>query len=519
MLSQAFAKARAASVPIVAVKTPDPAQTISSIMALYKGDNQPAAFQWDVARGLRALNKLALDALNRMKSDPDQPMEMFYAETMNPVSTLTKAIQTPGWDQRSGSRGSIVFMQFLHQYLENPAVVQAIWNLRDEFKNRRTLVMLAPDWNLPPELSQDVLLLDEPLPDESELRRIVTEQLSAAGGGEAEESVVTKAVHAVTGLSAFCVEQTTCLSVSIDKGTKAVNLDIESLWKRKCEMIESTPGLSVWRGGNRFDDVGGCDNVKEFMSRLISGQNRPRVVAFLDEIEKMMAGSTGIGDSSGVSQAMLGKLLSVMQDRNYLGVIFIGVAGSGKTEIAKCTGAEAGVPTVAVNLGDMKGSLVGSSEARLNQALKVIDAVGNGQALFIATCNQIAALPPELRRRFALGTFFFDLPTREERDFIWRIYERKFGVVGQPHPDDHNWTGAEIRTACMMAGMYGIPLDETGNYIVPVATSMGDGLVKLRQMAHDRFISSSYPGKYKDPAAAATVSEWEAQTRTLGGAI
>jgi len=53
----------------------------------------------------------------------------------------------------------------------------------------------------------------------------------------------------------------------------------------------------------------------------------------------------------------------------------------------------------------MKGSLVGESERRLRAALSVVDAVSQGQALFIATCNSIGALPPELRRRFTLGTF------------------------------------------------------------------------------------------------------------------
>ncbi len=51
--------------------------------------------------------------------------------------------------------------------------------------------------------------------------------------------------------------------------------------------------------------------------------------------------------------------------------------------------------------------------------------------LFIATSNSIASLPPELRRRFTLGTFFFDLPTAEERETIWRIYLKKYDGQAQ----------------------------------------------------------------------------------------
>jgi hypothetical protein len=49
----------------------------------------------------------------------------------------------------------------------------------------------------------------------------------------------------------------------------------------------------------------------------------------------------------------------------------------------------------------------------------------SGRSLWIATCNSIASLPPELRRRLALGTFFFDLPASDERQHIWNIYRRE----------------------------------------------------------------------------------------------
>ena len=39
------------------------------------------------------------------------------------------------------------------------------------------------------------------------------------------------------------------------------------------------------------------------------------------------------------------------------------------------------------------------------------------------------SLPPELRRRFTLGTFFFDLPLREERKAIWDIYFKNWNLT------------------------------------------------------------------------------------------
>jgi SpoVK/Ycf46/Vps4 family AAA+-type ATPase len=124
--------------------------------------------------------------------------------------------------------------------------------------------------------------------------------------------------------------------------------------------------------------------------------------------------------------------------------------GAAKSLVAKATGNTARIPTIAFDLGAMQNALVGASGERLRAALKVVDAVTNGRSLWIATCNSIGTLPPELRRRFTLGTFFFDLPSPEERAAIWKIYMAKYGVSGEL-PDDDGWTGAEIKECCRKA--------------------------------------------------------------------
>jgi hypothetical protein len=119
-----------------------------------------------------------------------------------------------------------------------------------------------------------------------------------------------------------------------------------------------------------------------------------------------------------------------------------------------------------------------------------------GRMLFIATCNSIASLPPELRRRFTLGTFFFDLPTAEERETIWGIYLKKYGVSGEL-PNDEGWTGAEIKECCRKAHRLGITLAQAARYIVPVSRSAAEPIKALRQMASGKFISASTPGVYQ----------------------
>src|SRR2546425_5147222 len=298
----------------------------------------------------------------------------------------------------------------------------------------------------------------------------------------------SQSVDALIGLAAFPAEQVLAMSLSKN------GLDLDWLWERKCQAVEQTPGLTIWRGGETFDQIGGCENINRFLTAVLRGREAPRVVVFVDEIEKAFAG-TGT-DMSGVKTEMTGTMLSWMQDRGADGIIFIGPPGAAKSAVAKAAGATAGIPTVAFDLSAMQSSLVGGSGERLRTALQVVDAMSQGRSLWIATCNSIASLPPELRRRFTLGTFFFDLPSAEERETIWGIYLKKYDVSGDL-PDDEGWTGAEIKECCRKAHRLGVTLAEASKFIVPVSRSAGEQIKGLRQMASGKFISASPPGGYR----------------------
>ena len=97
------------------------------------------------------------------------------------------------------------------------------------------------------------------------------------------------------------------------------------MFERKRQMIEQTPGLSVWRGGETFDDIGGNEAVIALMRRVITGRKPPGAICFVDEIEKMIGGAGG--DTSGVSLGFLGTLLSYMVDHEVEGSLFVGVPG------------------------------------------------------------------------------------------------------------------------------------------------------------------------------------------------
>jgi hypothetical protein len=316
---------------------------------------------------------------------------------------------------------------------------------------------------------------------------------------------VAKAVDALSGLSAFAAEQT--VAVSFEKNGSGVVLNPKTLWDRKRQAIEETRGLEVWRDGETLDDVKGCENIKKFLQRIIGGKSPPRAVVFIDEIEKALGGIAG--DTSGTSQDQLGVLLTEMQNKKAQGILEVGHAGSAKSMVAKAFGNTAGVVTISLDLGAMKGNLVGDSEKNIRAAMKVIEAVSQGRALYIATCNKIDSLPAALRRRFTLGTFFFDLPTLAEREAIWTHYIKKFAIKDNGMArkgsggykiagvEDEGWTGADIENCCKRAWMFNCSLAEAAKYATPICKTDPAGIEALRDLADGAFISANYEGLYQ----------------------
>ena len=139
-----------------------------------------------------------------------------------------------------------------------------------------------------------------------------------------------------------------------------------------------------------------------------------------------------------------------------------------------------------LDVGSLMGSLVGQSEERTRQALRVIDAMapcvlmidevekafsgvnGSGDSgvsarmfgtflswlndhesdvFVVCTANDVQKLPPEFGRseRFD-AIFFLDLPGQAEKNAIWKIYLELFAIDQQQRmPDDTDWTGRKSK--------------------------------------------------------------------------
>lgn len=293
--------ARRAGTPLIAIRTADPASAISQVATSISGEKVTPLIAWDILNGLAGRNEAGNAAIAKALGE---------TTAIGPADALAVA-------QKIVKDTVFCFLN-PQRIWEQPDIVQGIWNLRDVFKSGGQMLVLitTPGASLPAELQSDVMVIDEPLPSPEELAAVVRQTFEAAELAEPEEVTVSKAVDALVGLAAFPAEQVLAMSLS------KAGLDFARLWDRKRQAVEQTPGLTIWRGGETFDQIGGCENIKRFLGAVLQGREAPRVIVFVDEIEKAFAG-TGT-DMSGVKTEMTGTILSWMQDHGADGTIFIG---------------------------------------------------------------------------------------------------------------------------------------------------------------------------------------------------
>lgn len=463
---------RRAAVSLVAFETADPAETIKGIVENLNG--KPGSLvEWDAVRGLQALNDAGQAVVTACGNPPAQ------AALCDVLAQLAK----------SQAVNITAFIHNAHRFITSELTMQAVWNLRDPWTaTTSTLILLCPAMTLPPELTHDVVVVSEPLPDTEELEALTESIFNDAGVEGVESREHAKIVDTLRGVSAFAAKNALAMSITKDRG-----IDRSVLWQHKKKLVEQTPGLSVWKPTGSMKDVGGLANLIAFLNRLL--KDGVNCIGFIDEIEKLFAGAAG--DLSGVSQDALRVVLTAMQDEDIPGLILVGPPGTGKSLVAKTAGTIADAEVISIDTGAMTGGIVGESQAKIRKAFATIKAVSQGRALFIATCNKIGSLPPELRRRFRLGTFYIGLPTKQARNDIWKLKTSKLGVKDANRPDDEGWTGAEIEACVDIAKRTGMTLKEAGAFIVPVCKSSASAIEDLQKQASGNFIDADQPGTYK----------------------
>lgn len=388
----------------------------------------------------------------------------------------------------------LVVLHNYHRFLGNAVVVQHLIDLIWEGKSdKRFVVVLSHQCQMPPELEKLMVVINHELPDEEALNKIANEI------AEVPSNPLTahwEAARAACGLTRYEAEGAFALSM-----IKHEEIRPEEVWNLKESTLKKSGLMEMHRGIEDFKNLGGMEALKEFCVRAI-------------------------GHSNGLKPK---------------GVLLLGVPGTGKSAFAKALGNEVKRPTLIADIGSWKGSLVGETGAKTRRALKIADAVSpcilfmdeiekavaggvsdftgdsgvsadqlgvlltwlndhESDVFVVATSNDIKKLPPEFSRAERWdAVFFLDLPSHAEKNAIWKIHTEAFGLnpEEQNGVEDRDWTGAEIKACCRLARLMEIPLHEASKYIVPVAKTSGEKIEALREWASGKCLSSTKKGIYR----------------------
>jgi hypothetical protein len=350
------------STPLIVIRTTDPTNTTQLIAhelfappAVEELEIHPTLV-WDVIQGFKAVNDEAKTLAQQLStSEPTS-----FTGEKEPRSALA-TLQTAAIKEQL-PEGTIVCFANAHRYWNDTGVVQAVYNLRGCFpeKNYTLILLTVPGARVPVELSDHVLVLDEPLPTREDLGKVLDDLVQDTRVQNPDFPLLTPhdrthAMDALLGLTLFSAQQ----AVSMSLTTSGLNLS--RLWNKKVQTIQQTPGLTVWKGEESFDGIAGIDNVKEFLQLVMGRERAPGGIMFIDEIEKHLAGHGT--DLSGVKTEMVGTLLSWMQDKKVKGVLFVGCPGTAKSATSKAAGN--GKPVITFDFAGMQASRVGESGQNL----------------------------------------------------------------------------------------------------------------------------------------------------------
>jgi hypothetical protein len=454
------------------VQTHEPDEAEREILQLARQEQWKAAV-WDIADGLRFSS-----AGSQSQPNPGDPLAALRA--------------LPGLAEPSGT--SVLLLHNFHKFLTSPDVMQTAFSQLVAGKHQRTFVIvLSPVVQIPVELEKLFVILEHALPDRSQLERIARELTTDSPDDLPSADELSRVLDAAAGLTRYEAEGAMALSL-----TRHNVIHPDAIWELKAQTLKKNNLLTLNRGHERFDALGGLSSLKDFCRRALRSSKsvKPR------------------------------------------GILLLGVPGTGKSAFAKALGNELGRPTLLLDIGALMGSLVGTTEHNIRQALRIADAMspcvlfvdelekalsgvggaGDGgvstrlfgtvltwlsdhtsDVFFVGTSNDISKLPPEFARaeRFD-GVFFLDLPSRVEKDRIWAMYREKFAIAAcDDEPNDCNWTGAEIRSCCRLAALLELPLEQAAEHVVPVAITAGESVERLRSWASGRCLNASAPGIYQ----------------------
>ena len=464
---------------------------------------QKKVFEWSYSTGIVPAGTSIQSHKNR------------NAATKDPLLALDQVIEQV--------EPAIFIFKDFHPFLtkNNFAVVRKLKEIALHLKNSfKTIVLIAPMLEIPAELEKEMTVLNYPLPSRDDLSGLLDKIIEDVRQFkqvkiELDDAGRERLLQAALGLTLGEAENV--FAKIIVKDERLSGDDVNEVFAEKQQIIRKSGLLEYCSTGESFANVGGLTILKDWLDK--------RSAAFTQE-----ARAFGLPAPKGI--------------------LMLGVQGCGKSLCAKAVSNQWQLPLLRFDMGRMFGSLVGSSEENVRRAIAVAESVapailwvdeidkafagsqGSGTTdggttarvfgtfltwlsektapvFVVATANDISQLPPELLRKGRLDEIFFvDLPSRDERQEIFRIHISRRGrnveqfdtaALAEASKD---CSGAEIEEAINSAlydAFYASQEITTESVLatlaqtVPLAKTMDEQINRLRNWAEGRARNASVP--------------------------
>lgn len=485
-LTKFISNASKRGVPLVALATND---QHGAVRQMVQANGVPCQLSWDCNDGFAGLNKDSVLIAKEMTAPADAPPGFEMLSQGDPTVG-----EDPNWQmffrilREKLPTQARVYLHNGNRWLGKSQFIAGIQKFRDHAQSRQQqLVLLGPDFELPPDLAPDIVVYDDPLPTESEIADKVRSVYSAVGLEEHANANVGMCTDYCRGMSLFQAVQNMALSI-----TKQ-GMDFKALAERLAATIKNVRGLELYLPTLKFSDVGGLSEVKRFFTRVFTHNDDVDLVLWIDEIEK--SGLAHADDTSGVSADQLGQVLQFAADNKCIGVSLVGTPGTGKSEICKALAGEFGVKVLRADLGATMSKYVGESQGYLRAMLRTAKAMGR-RIMLVVTANDVQRLDDALVSRIAFS-FFFDLLAEEDLLPIWQVQVNRYKLDNSNIPRCQGWSGRDIMNCCDAAAMMGLDLTEAAELIVPESVRSANKIEDRRRRADGRLLDASRPGFYR----------------------
>ena len=404
---------------------------------------------------------------------------------------------------------SIVIAKDLHAFLKdaNPVLVRKIKDVLAFAKtSNKVLAIVGASLVLPIELEKEIAVVEFKLPGRDQLLMVM--EGIAKSAGIAINGNTDALLDAASGLTTTEAEDAFALSI-----VEAHDLKPEIVAKEKASTVRKNGILEIVDTALTLDDMGGLELYKEHLWSIRNcfskaardyGLPSPRPV--------ICCGQPGTGKS--MSAMACKNVLKLPLLRLEAGRLFGSLVGQSESNWRSAFSTAKAIAPAILWIDEAEGLFSGMQSSgqtdggTTQRVLKAIlqDMQFSGDGLFFMfTSNDIDQFPDPLIDR--CDVWSFDLPTRKEREAIWKIHIAKRGRkpdafdIERLADNTEGYSGRQIEQVWLKAMTIAFndngrettdtDVDSALQFFVPTSVTMKDAIERRRQRLQSRARSAS----------------------------